>query len=263
MPSTAAGGKAAEKARSGRGLARFAVAKIASTSVREAKGRLCSRSAVTVLPRTLPSGRSGSRDWSSGYFLARRLGGEPCTAPGRARDDRTHVRAGEMPPRGPRTAPERPESAVAAPIVLQAPRTLPQTATRPLAPLWGVLRVGIRPWSTHGPASGSHAGPVAHDRCGRTRGPFPRIRTRRRGDGRLFGTCGDQPTRSRLRCGGSRGKMAVARWSRALLRWLTGRATPRTLRPFSSSTSHRTAGHVETVADSTSDRTAQWAAASC
>ena len=263
MLSVAAGGKAAERARSGKDPARFAVAKIASTWSRGARERLCSRSAATVLPRTPHSGRSGSRDWSNGYSLARRGGGEPRTAPGRVWDGRTPVGAGETPHRGPRTAPGRPQSAVAAPIVLWAPRTLPGTATRPLAALWRVLPAAVRPCPTHGPANGSDAAPVTHDGCGRAHDPFSRIRARRRGDGRHSARCGGRKTRSRHRSAGSRGKMAVARWSRALRRWVTGRATRRTPRPFSSSISLRTVGHVETVAGSASDRTGQWPVASC
>lgn len=263
MLSVAAGGKAAEWARSGKDPVPCAAVRIASTWPRGAGERLCSRSAATVLPRTPPSGRNGSRDWSSGCFPMRRPGGEPRTAPGRVPDGRTPAGAEETPHRGPRTAPERLLSAGAAPIVLWTPRTLPWTATRSLAALWRVLPAAVRPCPTLGPENGSHAGPVALDGCGGTPDLFPRIRTLRRGDGRRYARSGARETRSRHQCAGSRGKMAVARWSRALLRWVTGRAAPRTLRPFSSSTSHRTAGHVETVAGSASDRTGQWAAASC
>lgn len=218
MPSGAAGGKAAERARSGKDFARSAVAKIASMSFRGARERLCSRSAATVLPRTPHSGPSGSRDWSSGCFPMRRPGGEPRTAPGRVPDGRTPAGAEEKPHGGPRTAPGRLQSAGAAPIVLRAPRTLPGTPTRSLAALWRVLPAAVRPCPTLGPENGSHAGPVALDGCGGTPDLFPQIRTLRRGDGRRYARSGAQKTRSRHQCAGSRGKMAVARWSRALLR---------------------------------------------
>lgn len=259
MPSVAPGGRAAESARSGRGHVRCAAAKIASTWAGEPRERMCSRTAATALRRTPRRGRSGSRDWSNTYSRTNSGGGERATARASVRGARTPVRAGKPPYGSPRKAPERPESATVGPIVHRAPPMLPLPTTRRLAALWRAPSVLL----TQRPASRRHVAPVAHDGCGRTDGSFPWIRTRRRGDGRRSGTSGARATRFLRRCGGLRGKMAEARWSRALLRLGTGWLAIPSPRAFNSSTSRRTASRVETAAAWTSDRTGQSAAAWC
>ena len=265
MPSSVPAGTASGQARSGRVHVPFAAVRIASTWAREPRERLCSRSAATALRRTPHSGRSGSRKWHSCCFPEKRLGREPPTAPGRVWNGhgrRTPVRAGEMPYRGPKVAPGRRGSALAGPTAPRTSPAPPRTVTRPLAALWCAPRAAARPSLTRRPASGSDAERVAHDGCGRTHGPFPRIPTRRRGDGRHYGSCGARATRSLRRCGGLRGEMAEARWLRASLRLGTGWVPIPSPLGFSSSTSHRTASPVETVVGLASDRMGQWAAAS-